>query len=36
MRTCKNMMIEVKGSTICLNLLGGSPEGVRQDRYNAT
>jgi len=28
------MMIEVKGSTICFNLLGGSPEGACQDGYN--
>jgi len=35
-RTCKNMISEVKGSTICLNVLGGSPVGACQDEYNAT
>jgi hypothetical protein len=34
-RTSKNMMIEVKGSTNCLNVLGGSPKGAHKDEYNA-
>jgi hypothetical protein len=35
-RIRKSMLIEVKGTTICLHLLGGSPEGACYDGYNAT